>query len=94
MKKILIFIVKVYQWTISPYLGSCCRFYPSCSHYALEVLERFGAFQGSWLSIKRICKCHPFHPGGFDPPPLTTPMKKRENKKQCGKKLFKKLPFR
>jgi uncharacterized protein len=94
MKKILILLVKIYQWTLSPYLGSGCRFYPSCSHYALEVIERFGAFRGSWLSIKRILKCHPFHPGGFDPAPITSPSKKGGNKKQGGKKLFKKLPFR
>jgi uncharacterized protein len=69
MKKILIFLIRIYQWTLSPYLGSCCRFYPTCSNYALEAIKEFGALKGSFLALKRVLKCHPFHPGGYDPIP-------------------------
>jgi hypothetical protein len=54
---------------MSPLLGQNCRFYPTCSHYSIEALERFGAVKGSWLTIKRLLKCHPLHPGGVDPVP-------------------------
>ena len=64
-----VLVIKAYQMCVSPYLGQNCRFMPSCSSYAIEALERFGCIRGSWLSVKRICKCHPFHPGGFDPVP-------------------------
>jgi len=63
------FLIRLYQWTLSPWLGGACRFYPSCSNYALEAIELHGAAKGSWLTLKRLSKCHPFHPGGFDPPP-------------------------
>ena len=64
-----ILVIKAYKLCVSPYLGRNCRFMPSCSSYAIEALERFGCIRGGWLSIKRICKCHPFHPGGLDPVP-------------------------
>lgn len=64
-----VLVIKAYKMCVSPYLGRNCRFAPSCSSYAIEALERFGCIRGSWLSIKRICKCHPFHPGGLDPVP-------------------------
>ncbi|MFX3633625.1 MAG: membrane protein insertion efficiency factor YidD [Candidatus Pristimantibacillus sp.] len=58
-----------YRKVISPHKPPSCRFYPTCSAYAMEALEKHGALQGSWLAAKRIARCHPFHPGGFDPVP-------------------------
>jgi hypothetical protein len=65
----LIAIIQIYRYAISPMLGSRCRFYPSCSAYALEALQRHGPFKGSWLAIHRIGRCHPWNPGGHDPVP-------------------------
>jgi putative membrane protein insertion efficiency factor len=65
----LIFLIRIYQAILSPLLGRVCRFEPSCSRYAVACLEGHGALRGSLLSVKRLCKCHPFHPGGHDPPP-------------------------
>jgi putative membrane protein insertion efficiency factor len=62
-------LIRLYQWTVSPLLGPTCRFYPSCSQYALEAVLRFGVLRGSALAVKRLARCHPFHPGGFDPVP-------------------------
>lgn len=62
-------IIRFYQIVISPLTPPSCRFYPTCSHYGLEAINRFGPIKGSWLTIKRIVKCQPFHPGGFDPVP-------------------------
>lgn len=61
--------VRLYQVTLSPFLGQGCRFHPTCSHYALEAVDRHGPVKGVWLAGKRILRCHPFHPGGFDPVP-------------------------
>ena len=69
MKTILKAIIKIYQKVISPLTPPSCRFYPTCSHYGLEAIETHGAAKGSWLAIRRISKCHPFHEGGFDPVP-------------------------
>ncbi|HHU05853.1 MAG TPA: membrane protein insertion efficiency factor YidD [Clostridiales bacterium] len=69
MTKILIALVNFYRKRISPARPSCCRFSPTCSAYALEALEKYGALKGSWLALKRILKCHPFHKGGYDPVP-------------------------
>jgi putative membrane protein insertion efficiency factor len=68
--QVLIFLIRVYQWTLSPLLGPTCRFEPSCSRYTVECLRLHGAARGSYLGIRRILRCHPFHPGGYDPPPL------------------------
>jgi hypothetical protein len=68
---ILIALITLYQRTISRLLGPRCRFEPSCSRYAAACLEQHGALRGSLLSIVRLCKCHPFHPGGYDPPPTS-----------------------
>jgi putative membrane protein insertion efficiency factor len=67
MKKIIILFIKFYKKFISPLTRPSCRFYPSCSQYALEAVEKYGAFKGSFLGIKRILKCHPFNKGGYDP---------------------------
>jgi putative membrane protein insertion efficiency factor len=75
--RILIALVRVYQQVISPWLSPACRFEPSCSRYAVACLEGHGALRGSLLSMVRLCKCHPFHPGGFDPPPRLSPSPSR-----------------
>ncbi|MFK7984619.1 MAG: membrane protein insertion efficiency factor YidD [Sandaracinaceae bacterium] len=67
--RVLLVLIRIYWWTLSPLIGNVCRFYPSCSRYTATCIERFGAARGGWLGAKRICRCHPFHPGGFDPPP-------------------------
>jgi hypothetical protein len=69
MRQVAALLIRLYQLTISPLLGPRCRFYPSCSHYALESLARFGFVRGSWLAVRRIGRCHPWNPGGFDPVP-------------------------
>lgn len=69
MRKILILLIRVYQIFISPLSRGKCRFIPTCSNYALLAIERFGAIKGTKLAIKRVLKCHPFHPGGYDPVP-------------------------
>ncbi len=65
----LLLLVKLYRYTISPWLGNNCRYDPSCSAYALEALRRHGAFRGTWLAAKRIGRCHPWGGSGFDPVP-------------------------
>ncbi len=72
MKYILISFIKLYQLLISPLFPPSCRFYPTCSEYAVEALRTHGFFRGSWLTIKRIGKCHPYCEGGFDPVPTKT----------------------
>ncbi|MCX7087417.1 MAG: membrane protein insertion efficiency factor YidD [Methylococcales bacterium] len=69
MQFTLITLIKFYKYFISPLLGNRCRFYPSCSTYALEALHVHGTFLGATLTLKRLLRCHPFHPGGFDPVP-------------------------
>ncbi len=69
MRMILIALVRGYQVVLSPLLPAACRYYPSCSVYAIEALERHGAVRGTWLAMRRIARCNPFRPGGFDPVP-------------------------
>ena len=59
-------LIRIYQWTLSPLIGPACRFHPSCSNYALEAIGRFGVLRGGWLTLKRLARCHPWHPGGID----------------------------
>lgn len=73
MRFILRLLIRAYQLCLSPLLGPCCRFRPSCSQYALEAIQLHGALRGSWLGLKRIGRCHPFHPGGYDPVPAACP---------------------
>jgi putative membrane protein insertion efficiency factor len=69
MKQLLILFVRGYQVSLSPLLPAACRYYPSCSHYAIEALQKHGALRGGWIALKRIARCHPFRPGGYDPVP-------------------------
>lgn len=69
MKAILIALLRAYQYAVSPWLGRSCRFFPSCSDYAVEAVGKYGAAKGGYLAIRRILRCHPWHPGGYDPVP-------------------------
>ena len=69
MKRILLALIGAYRLLLSPILGASCRFYPSCSAYAAEAIETHGALRGTGLALRRIAKCHPWHPGGVDPVP-------------------------
>ncbi|MBC5636070.1 MULTISPECIES: membrane protein insertion efficiency factor YidD [Ornithinibacillus] len=77
MKYLFIGLIKFYRSAISPFTPSTCRFYPSCSEYGLEAIRKHGAIKGGYLTIKRISKCHPFHPGGVDYVPEKKQKKKR-----------------
>lgn len=70
MKELLQLPIRLYRWLISPMLGTNCRYHPSCSAYALEAIEKHGAARGSWLSLRRVCRCHPWGGDGYDPVPL------------------------
>lgn len=73
VKKPVIQLLRGYKLVISPLLGQRCRFYPSCSEYTMQAIDRFGVIRGGWLGAKRIGRCHPLHPGGIDPVPETWP---------------------
>ena len=75
MEKIIVWIIRGYRYLLSPFLGQNCRFYPSCSHYAETAVKEHGFFKGSLLALRRISRCHPWHPGGIDEVP-----QKKENK--------------
>jgi putative membrane protein insertion efficiency factor len=70
IKRALLLLIRIYQLTLSPLLGNACRFEPSCSRYASACIESHGALRGGYLAVRRILRCHPFHPGGYDPPPI------------------------
>ena len=72
MRKVIQGLIRGYQRAISPLLGPRCRFYPSCSQYALEALATHGLAAGLWLAVRRLARCHPLHPGGLDPVPPST----------------------
>lgn len=69
MKAFVLWIIRLYQRFISPSLAPSCRFVPSCSKYWYQAVERYGVVKGSWLGVKRLLRCHPWHPGGYDPVP-------------------------
>ena len=71
MRALLIGLINLYRWFVSPLLGPNCRFHPTCSCYAQDALRRHGALRGSWLALRRIGRCHPWNPGGYDPVPET-----------------------
>lgn len=69
MKRLILGAIRFYQRAVSPYLPRSCRYYPTCSQYAAEAVRRYGAWKGTGMAVKRILRCHPFHPGGYDPVP-------------------------
>jgi len=73
MRSPLILLLRAYRHVVSPLLGPHCRFHPSCSSYAIEALERHGTRRGLWLAVRRVARCHPWHPGGLDPVPPVPP---------------------
>ena len=69
MKRLLLLLVQFYRTAVSPLLPPTCRYYPTCSAYAMEAIERYGTRRGGWMALRRILRCHPFHRGGYDPVP-------------------------
>ena len=69
MKRLLLLLVQFYRSCLSPLTPPSCRYYPTCSAYAMEAIERYGARRGAWMALRRILRCHPFHRGGYDPVP-------------------------
>lgn len=69
MRALLLLVLRAYRYAIRPMLGANCRFHPSCSDYAQQAIERHGAGKGGWLAARRLARCHPYHPGGYDPVP-------------------------
>lgn len=83
MKAVLRCLIVAYQKVLSPLLGPRCRFYPTCSHYALQAIERHGPFQGMILSLRRISRCHPLSAGGYDPVPDTRSVTNHHQEREC-----------
>jgi hypothetical protein len=81
MKALLIWLLRGYQLLVSPMLGQNCRFYPTCSIYAIEAVRAHGAARGGWLAVRRVCRCHPWNPGGVDHVP---PARQDSNPAACG----------
>jgi uncharacterized protein len=75
MQMVLLALLRCYKFSLSPTLGHCCRFIPSCADYAHQAIQQYGSMQGSALAFKRVCRCHPFSDGGFDPVPRTRQFK-------------------
>jgi uncharacterized protein len=71
LRQILLWLIRAYQLSLSPWLGPRCRFYPSCSCYAHTAIEEYGVVRGVWLALRRLLRCHPFHEGGYDPVPVS-----------------------
>ena len=69
LSRFFLLIIRVYQYVFSPFLGRSCRYHPTCSRYTGESIHRFGALRGIWMGVKRICRCHPYNAGGYDPVP-------------------------
>ena len=69
MRRALLFLIRLYQRTLSQVTPATCRFYPSCSEYGYQAIARYGVFRGGWMAVKRIARCNPFNPGGYDPVP-------------------------
>ena len=88
IQKIVLGLIKGYQYLISPLLGNHCRYMPSCSCYAHTAIERFGVLKGSWMGLKRLLRCHPFHPGGFDPVPELDDIEEKANKVKKTKECY------
>lgn len=84
MKQLLVWVIRAYQLLLSPWMGQKCRFYPTCSNYALEALRVHGALRGCWLAVRRIGRCHPFHPGGVDPVPPAKDAPSSSPPAECG----------
>jgi putative membrane protein insertion efficiency factor len=81
MKALLVWLLRGYQLVVSPMLGQNCRFYPTCSNYAIEAVRTHGAARGGWLAARRVCRCHPWNPGGVDPVP---PARRESHPAACG----------
>lgn len=81
MKRLLILLIRAYQKGISPLKKPCCKYYPTCSSYGLEAIERFGALKGGLLAVWRILRCNPFSKGGYDPVPEKNPFHRQDNRK-------------
>ena len=79
MRSIITRTIRFYQRFVSPFLGANCRFYPSCSSYACEAMEKHGVLRGAWLGVRRLCRCHPLHPGGIDPVPLARTLQQADS---------------